>query len=158
MAKRTVTLNVDDELVEAMKERGLNMSDIARRAFRACIQSDAPLFDDFLLFMRLEMYNDILTDLEIKIEKQRRKLEELQLRYEDIKNKKQKIERELELARRAARISELMQIINRVAIECNFNKEALMLQVGDLVEEMKQLKEDFDIDRHLERLKLFSGY
>jgi len=63
------------------------------------------------------------------------------------------LEEQERLVRRANRLSELFIALNKVCVDSGFDRVAVEQSAGEVIKEIRKEFEDFDLERHLVRLK-----
>lgn len=151
MGKVTRTVYLDEEDVDMAKLKGYVISEICRQAIAVAAWGN---LEDAELGQRISTIDKELYSLDkdviatnkhfIYIDSQRQILE---------KEKNELNENQVQIERQN-KISKLMQSLNKAIVANSFNVEAINVQCHELIDRITELNEKFDIEVHIERLKV----
>ena len=140
----------DPELLELAKKKGINRSRLFTEALRiALYQGERSL----VALMELEETRDQVLRLRKRIADLKEEIRANEEYLERVEAHLTELEEQERLVRRANRLSELFIALNKVCVDSGFDRVAVEQSAGEVIEEIRKEFEDFDLERHLVRLK-----
>jgi len=140
----------DPELLELAKKKGINRSRLFTEALRiALYQGEKSL----VALMELEETRDQVLRLRKRIADLKEEIRANEEYLERVEAHLTELEEQERLVRRANRLSELFIALNKVCVDSGFDRVAVEQSAGEVIEEIRKEFEDFDLERHLVRLK-----
>lgn len=158
--RQTVTLTADAELYKAVKAMGLKPSELLDIALRAAIGATGS--EDWRMVLKERVVEDQLRVIEENKRAIERQIAELRDRLKMLEELERRLRGQLEdirLEQRLARLQKLVQRLRQMAEIHAFDEEAMMRDpnVVKVVEEVRQLKPDFELRRYLEIWRMMGG-
>ena len=159
MSRKTVTLTADAELYDAAKTMGISPSQLLDVALKTVI--GAAVDEDWQMVLRVRVIEEQLRKVEDNRRMLVRQMEELKEKLKALEQIEQRLKRQLEdirLEQRLTRLQQLVQKLRRLAEVYAFDEEAMMRDedVCRLVDEIRQLKPDFELGRYVQLWKVMS--
>ena len=151
MGKVTRTVYLDEEDVEMAKLKGYVISEICRQAIAVAAWGN---LEDAELGQRVSMINNELYSLDKDVIATNKHSIYLENKHNNLNyEKKELIETQARIEKQN-KISKLMQSLNKAIVANSFNVEAIKIQCHELIDRITELNEKFDIEVHIERLKV----
>ena len=140
----------DPELLELAKKKGINRSRLFTEALRiALYQGERSL----VALMELEETRDQVLRLRKRIADLKEEIRANEEYLERVEAHLAELEEQERLVRRANRLSELFIALNKVCVDSGFDRAVVEQSAGEVIKEIRKEFEDFDLERHLARLK-----
>jgi uncharacterized coiled-coil protein SlyX len=150
MAKKTVTLYVDEELISVMKERNYNVSFLFNETMKLYVDEN---YGEIEIAARLSALDEIIRDKQINIDKMRLEYEAEVHKLNDIKNRRQTMHDEFMEAQRTLRLSKVIRELNSVIVSCEFDVDVVRSASESMLKRIEDLSPYFNLEKHVARLK-----
>lgn len=150
MAKKTITLYVDEELVSVMKERKYNVSFLFNETMKLYIDEN---YGEIEIAARLSALDEIIRDKQVDIDKMRLEYEAEIHKLNDIKNRRQAMYEEFMEAQRTLRLSKVIRELNSVIVACEFDVDVVRSASESMLKRIEDLSPYFNLEKHVARLK-----
>ena len=137
----------DPELLELARKKGINKSKLFTEALRIVLdQGERSL----VALLELEETRNQVLRVRQRIAELK---EEVKANEEYLQAHLAELEEQERLVRRANRLSELFIALNKVCVDSGFDRSVVETSAGEVIEEIRKEFPDFDLEKHLVRLK-----
>ena len=150
MAKKTVTLYVDEELVNVMKERKYNVSFLFNETMKLYVDEN---YGEIEIAARLSTLDEIIRDKQVDVERKRMEYEAEVDKVDAIKNRRQAMYEEFMEAQRTLRLSKVIRELNSVIVACEFDVDVVRSASESMLKRIEDLSPYFNLEKHVARLK-----
>jgi hypothetical protein len=150
LVKSNITLYGDTEQATRLKEAGWNLS----RLFKSTLDMiDSQEYEDANILLKVRYYDEELAELESEVNDLRAALYVKTHRLERIRQEKDQLLKDWEIARRSARMQKYTKELNKHVIECQFDIDMISNNAKEILSGIYEVNPDFKLDRHVKRLK-----
>lgn len=150
MAKRGVTVNIDEELVEVMKERNYNISFLCGEALRIYVSEET---NEIEVAARLSAIDTHLISLKTEAQKKYLEYQAAENNVDKLQKRRETILSEFLEAQKTLRLSRMIKELNSNIIACEFDVEVVKTSCYELIASIEGLSAHFNLDSHVKRLK-----
>lgn len=150
MAKRGVTVNIDEELVEVMKERNYNISFLCSEALRIYVSEET---NEIEVAARLSAIDTHLITLKTEAQKKYLEYQAAENNVDKLQKRRETILSEFLEAQKTLRLSRMIKELNSNIIACEFDVEVVKTSCYELIASIEGLSTHFNLDSHVKRLK-----
>lgn len=151
MVKKPVTLYLEEDLVEDLKERKYNISQLCNDAMRVYVTND---MGDIEISTRLSAIDVILFDLKTIMLKKQLEYDKSVADYDSMQAKRKQIEDDFRDSQQTLRLSRLIQDLNRNVIALEYNADEVESICVGILEKIREITPKFNLQHHVERLKI----
>ena len=157
--RKTVTLTADADLYDAAKSMGISPSAVLDEALKAVIGT---VGEDWKITLRERTLEVQIKQLKTQKETIQRQIEELKEKADALDGLIRHLEQqlaEIRLERRLQRLQTLIARLRTVAETFGYDVEAMESDpdVSKLIEEIKDIRPDFDLRKYVELWKTLGG-
>jgi len=158
MKKRTITLTVDGPQYDLVRQK---FGHIASRLLRIALRTAADVEDeqDLELQVQIATVNDRVKYIQERLQEIKRLRDEINDEEKLLRNEMQRLrqkESQIKLQLRLIRLERAMKQLQRLIKVYDYNVDEVLADDDGrkLVEEMKEMRPDFDLQKFVERMKL----
>jgi len=149
--KKNTSISVDHNLINKIHEMGMSVSAVAERAMQVIIEDG---FDDVILKLKLKFLSDTLVNIDSELSACKERITELEQQRVSIGEAIDDTKELLELSRTVIKLAKLMQRLNKELIINEYNYTAVDQKI---INDIKELNPDFNIEKHVINLKNIIG-
>jgi len=140
----------DPDLLERAKKKGINKSQLFTQALRVAVDQGE---ETLVTLMELEETRKQVLRVRQRIVELEEELKANQEFLKRVEKHLAELEEQERLIRRANKLSELFITLNRVCVDSGFDRVAVEQSAGEVIEEIRKEFPDFDLEKHISRLK-----
>lgn len=150
MAKKSVTVYIDEELVESMKERNYNISFLCSEALRIYVSEEV---NEVEVAARLSAIDTHMITLKTEAQKKYLEYQAAEQNVIKMNERRETILSEFLEAQKTLRLSRMIKELNSNIIACEFDVEVVKTSCSELIARIEDLSAHFNLDSHVNRLK-----
>lgn len=150
MAKKPINIYVDEEIVDAMKERKYNISFLFNETMKLYINEN---YDEIEIAARLSALDEILRNMKVDVDRKYLEYEAELGKYNAVLERRTTMHEEFIEAQRTLRLSRIIRELNSVIISCEFDVDVIKESCSDMVKRIRDMSPYFNLEKHVARLK-----
>ena len=148
--RHNTSIVIEDGVVDSLRDLGYTLSGFTQTAVDVLLSEG---FDDFAMALKLKLLEQEELDIDEEIIKSEARIAYLRRQKQRVEELRGIVHRNYEAAKASAVTCNLIDKLNHAIIMSGYDIESVKKTNKDTINELKNLNKDFDLARHIERIK-----
>jgi uncharacterized coiled-coil protein SlyX len=150
MAKKAVTLYLDEETIDELKERNYNISFLCNETMKVYVSEE---FSDIELSAKLAAIDMAINDIKVTVTQKQLEYDAAVRNYDMLCNRREQMKADFEESQNTLRVARLIRDLNKSIIALEFDITAIREVCASIIMKIKQLSPHFNLESHVKRFE-----
>ena len=150
MAKKNVTVYLDEGIVDELKSKNYNISFLCSETLKTYVSEE---FSDIELVAKLAAMDTAMNDLKVTLVQKQLEYDHAKRNYDVLAGRREQLKIDFEEAQNTLRMSRLVRELNKSIIALDFDEASISTVCLPILTKIYELSPQFNLVAHIKRFK-----